>query len=64
MARTAKFAPANGRKFKIVNTNEGKLPVKLYTVSEDGSEKLITSHKTEDLAKKNATKYNPNIPMI
>lgn len=64
MTRKATFAPANGRKFKVVNTNEGKLPYKLYTVDENGSENLITSHKTEDLAKKNAVKFNPNIPMM
>ena len=56
-----KFEPANGRTFKIVHTKNCKLPFQLMIVSQDGSERICTRHKTEALARTNAVRYNPNI---
>ena len=56
-----KFAASNGRTFKIVQTENAKMPFQLVIVSPDGSESIVTRHKTEALARANASRYNPNI---
>jgi hypothetical protein len=56
------YSPVNGRSFKIVK-RDGKAPFKVILVAADGSEKVFSHHKSQDLALDKCRAFNPGIPV-